>query len=376
MKRSTDRILTTHAGSLSRPNDLLEMNQARQAGQPYDERARMARVRSAVPEVVRQQVETGLDSVNDGEFSKFNFLNYALERMDGLEAAPATSVAQRRDFHKFAGFYDELYPGRGGIGMQPTCTGPISYKGQEALQADIDNFKAGLAASPAEEAFMTAIAPGTFGRGVNKHYPSEEAFLFAIGEAMRTEYEAIVNAGFVLQIDDPGLPDTWDSLIPEPSIEEYRKYATVRIAALNNALSNIPEDRIRYHICWGSWHGPHTTDIPLEDIVDILLSVRAGAYSLEAANVRHEHEWKVWQHVKLPDGKLLIPGVVGHATNIIEHPELVADRIVRYADLVGRENVIAGTDCGFGGRVHPQIAWAKLETLVEGAKRASAQLWR
>jgi len=221
---------------------------------------------------------------------------------------------------------------------------------------------------------MTAIAPGSFARGQNLHYDSEEGFLFAIGEAMREEYQAIIKAGFVLQIDDPGLPDTWDMADPEPPVDEYRKFAMLRVEALNYALRDLPEDRIRYHICWGSWHGPHTTDLPLEHIVDIMLKVRAGAFSFEAANVRHEHEWRVWENVKLPEGKVLIPGVVSHATNLVEHPRLVADRIVRFANLVGRENVIAGTDCGLGGRVHPQIAWAKLEALAEGAKLAASQL--
>jgi 5-methyltetrahydropteroyltriglutamate--homocysteine methyltransferase len=255
------------------------------------------------------------------------------------------------------------------------CTGPITYRGQAAIKADIANLKTALQGVQAEEAFMTAIAPGSFARGQNLYYDTEEAFLFAIGEAMREEYRAIVEGGFVLQLDDPGLPDTWDMADPEPEVEEYRKFATLRVEALNHALRDLPEDRIRYHICWGSWHGPHTTDLPLEHIVDVLLQVRAGAYSVEAANVRHEHEWQVWQNVKLPEGKVLIPGIVSHATNLIEHPQLVAGRIVRFANVVGREDLIAGTDCGLGGRVHPQIAWAKLEALVEGARLASQQLW-
>jgi 5-methyltetrahydropteroyltriglutamate--homocysteine methyltransferase len=376
MKRSDGRILTTHAGSLSRPDDLLAMNRARQTGQQIDEAARAARIRTAVAEVVAQQVATGLDSVNDGEFSKFNFLDYS-NRFSGFGPSNQTGgeVAQRRDFQRFAAFYNELYPGRGGVGRQPMCVGPITYIGQAALQADIDNMKAALAASPANEAFMSAIAPGTLGRGVNQHYKDDETFLFAIAEALRTEYEGIVNAGFVLQIDDPGLPDTWDSLIPEPSVAEYRSYAQVRIDALNHALANVPEDRVRYHICWGSWHGPHTTDIELADIVDVMLSVKAGAYSLEAGNVRHEMDWRVWEKTKLPGGKIIIPGVVSHATNVVEHPDLVADRIVRYSNLVGREYVVAGTDCGMGGRIHPSLAWAKFEALVEGAKRASKVLW-
>jgi 5-methyltetrahydropteroyltriglutamate--homocysteine methyltransferase len=237
------------------------------------------------------------------------------------------------------------------------------------------NFKAALAEVKAEEGFITSVAPGSFARRQNRYYKSDEEFLHTLGEAMREEYRAIVEAGLVLQLDDPGLPDTWDMANPEPSVAEYRKFASLRIEALNHALRGLPEDRIRYHICWGSWHGPHSTDLPLASIVDLLLTVKAGAYSVEAGNVRHEHEWKVWRDAKLPDGKILIPGVVSHATNVLEHPELVADRIVRFAGVVGRENVIAGTDCGLGGRIHASLAWAKLAALSEGAALASKQLW-
>jgi 5-methyltetrahydropteroyltriglutamate--homocysteine methyltransferase len=380
MKRSTDRILTSHAGSLPRPPALLEMNRAKQRGEPIDQSAWEAEVRAGVAAVVRKQVEAGIDIVNDGEYSKGNFLNYGDERLTGFERLPVSSgptTFTRRDFQKFADFYRETYPnlGAGGRAVQPMCTGPIRYKGQAAVQFDIDNLKAALAGVDMAEAFLPAIAPGTFGRGQNRYYATEEEFLFAIAAALKEEYRAIVDAGFVLQIDDPGLPDTWDLLDPEPSVEAYKTYAMVRIEALNSALAGLPEDRIRYHICWGSWSGAHTTDLPLEHIVDLLLQVRAQTYSVEAANVRHEHEWKVWRDVKLPDGKILMPGVVTHKTNVVEHPELVADRIVQYANLVGRENVIAGTDCGVGGRVHPQIAWAKLQVLREGADRATQQLW-
>jgi len=226
-----------------------------------------------------------------------------------------------------------------------------------------------------EEGFITSVAPGSFARRQNRCYASDEEFLQALGEAMREEYQAIVEAGFVLQLDDPGLPDTWDMANPEPSVEEYKKFATVRVEALNHALRGLPEDRIRYHICWGSWHGPHTTDLPLANIIDVLLQVRAGAFSVEAGNVRHAREWRVWQDVKLPDGKILIPGVVSHATNVVEHPELVADRILTFARVAGREKIIAGTDCGLGGRIHPQLAWAKLEALVAVARLASKELW-
>jgi 5-methyltetrahydropteroyltriglutamate--homocysteine methyltransferase len=374
LKRSIGRILTSHAGSLPRPPDLLAMNQARQRGEAYDADARAARLRSAVGEVVAQQAAAGIDIVNDGEYSKINFLQYPQERLTGFEVVPGgPGFFARRDWQQFEDFYRaEIRMGTGGT---LTCVGPVAYVGQELLKADIDNFTAGLKGVQVEEAFMTAIAPGTFARGRNTHYATDEEYHFAIAEAMREEYRAIVEAGFVLQIDDPGLPDTWDQFNPEPTLEEYRKYARMTIEALNHGLQGLPEDRIRYHICWGSWHGPHTTDIPLRDIVDLLLEVRAGCYSLEAGNPRHAHDWKVWRDVKLPDGKLLMPGVVSHASNVVEHPELVADRIEQYAALVGRENVIAGTDCGMGGRIHTQIAWAKFEALAEGARIASQRLW-
>jgi 5-methyltetrahydropteroyltriglutamate--homocysteine methyltransferase len=233
-----------------------------------------------------------------------------------------------------------------------------------------------MAAAGVEEGFITSVGPGSFARGENLFYKSEEEFVFASAEAMREEYKAIVDAGLVLQIDDPSLPDNWDMINPEPALDEFKAFERVRIEALNHAIRGLPPDRIRYHICWGSWHGPHSTDIPLKDIVDLVLAVNAGAYSVEAGNVRHEHEWRVWQETKLPDGKLLIPGVVSHATNLIEHPQVVADRILRYARVVGRENVIAGTDCGFGGRIHAQLAWAKLQALAEGARIATKELWR
>ena len=247
------------------------------------------------------------------------------------------------------------------------------------LHRDLSNLTTAVELAGVKEAFVTSIAVGSlemFCRGQNRYYPSAEKFLEAIASALRLEYRAIVDAGFVLQLDDPGLPDTWDMLEPQPSIQDYKRYAMLRVDALNHALEGIPEGRVRYHICWGSWHGPHTTDIPLRDIVDVMLRVKAQAYSVEAGNVRHEHEYKLWREVRLPDGKILIPGVVSHATNVVEHPELVADRILNYANAVGRENVIAGTDCGLGGRVHPEIAWAKLKALGEGARRASTTLWR
>jgi 5-methyltetrahydropteroyltriglutamate--homocysteine methyltransferase len=406
MKRSTDRILTTHAGSLSRPADLIAINRARAEGEGAADDAYARCLATAVADVVRKQRELGIDIPDDGEFGKpmaanYDYgawWNYAFARLAGFAPADTvpesqhkkssvaelalTSFANRRDWQKFGEFYQD--PESSGAllgsaarrrGRRPVCTGPIKYVGHAALAADIANLKQAMAAARVEEGFMCAIGPGSFARGEDLHYGTEEEFVFASADAMRDEYKAIVEAGIVLQIDDPSLPDNWDMINPEPPLAEYKKVAAVRIDALNHALRGLPEDRIRYHICWGSWHGPHTTDIPLQDIIDVVLRVRTGGYSVEAGNVRHEHEWRVWQDGTLPDGKVLIPGVVSHATNVVEHPRLVADRIMKYARVVGRENVIAGTDCGFGGRIHPQIAWAKLEALAEGARIATSELW-
>jgi len=255
------------------------------------------------------------------------------------------------------------------------CRGPLTYTGQAAIAADIAHFKAALKAAGVEEGFMTSIAPGSASRIGNEYYKTDEEFIHACAEAMREEYKAIVDAGLVLQLDDPSIAENWDMINPAPSVEAYRKFSMIRVEALNHALRGLPADRIRFHLCWGSWHGPHVTDIPMRDIVDVMLAVNCQAYSFEAGNVRHEHEWRVWETVKLPAGKILIPGVVSHATNVIEHPELVAERIGRFARLVGREAVIAGTDCGLGGRVHPQLAWAKLQSLAQGAALATKQLW-
>ena len=362
------------------------MIRALQNGHDYDSVALDDQVKTAVADVVRQQADAGVDIPSDGEQGKTGFLLYGNERLSGFEQV-AIQLGDnprviRRDQAAFADFYEEYFKteGDGGPRWQPVCTSPIAYTGQAIIQSDIDHFKAALQGVSVEEAFLPAIAPGTFGRGQNQYYPDEEAFLFAIADALKVEYKAIVDAGFVLQIDDPGLPDTWDMLNPAPSLPDYQKYAPVRIDALNHALEGLPQEQIRYHICWGSWHGPHSTDIPLKDVVDLVLRVRAGGYSIEAANPRHEHEWKLWREVKLPDDKVLIPGVIAHTTNHIEHPELVADRIMNYAGIVGKENVIAGTDCGFSQRalnprLHPSIVWAKLQALSEGAKLASKQLW-
>jgi 5-methyltetrahydropteroyltriglutamate--homocysteine methyltransferase len=407
MKRSTDRIITTHSGSLSRSPDLLALNRARAQGEKVDEAAYEQCLSDAIAQVVRRQRDAGIDVPDDGEFPKpmaaqFDYgawWNYAFARLEGFvpaESVPEskhkksgvaelalTSFGNRRDWQKFSEFYQDPESTSTLLGSavrrsrrRPVCTGPLKYIGQAAIAADIAKLKAAMAAAGVDEGFMCSISPGSFARGENLHYHTGEEFVFAAADAMREEYKAIVDAGIVLQIDDPSLPDNWDMIDPEPPLNEFKKFERARLEALNHALRGLPADRIRYHICWGSWHGPHTTDIPLRDIIDLVLAVNAGAYSVEAANARHEHEWRVWQDVKLPDGKLLIPGVVSHATNIVEHPQVVADRIVRYAKVVGRENVIAGTDCGFGGRIHPQIAWAKLEALGQGAKLASHELWR
>jgi 5-methyltetrahydropteroyltriglutamate--homocysteine methyltransferase len=386
MKRSSERILTTHAGSLPRPPDLREMLTAKQSGQPYDGDAFGKRVHDAVGEVVQLQRRAGVDVVNDGELSKFNFLLYARERLGGVEERPvAPGSPQRggissRDAREFPEYFAENV-GRRQIGadfatMRAFCVAPLIYAGQSAVQADIANFKAALQGAPVAEAFLPAIAPGTIEHWLgNAYYPNDEAYLYGIADALHEEYRAIVDAGFILQIDDPGMADGWQ-INRDASVAEYRKLAGLHVAALNHALRDLPEDRVRYHMCWGSYHGPHKHDIPLRDIVDLVLQVRAQAYSIEASNPCHEHEWQVWEDTKLPDGKILIPGVVGHHSDFIEHPELVAERLVRYAHIVGRESVMAGTDCGLGGRVgHPSIVWAKFRAMAEGAQLATKRLW-
>jgi len=398
MRRSSDHILTSHAGSLPRPGALIE------AWGKDDERALTQTLTSAVLEVVRRQKALGVDVPGDGEYGKsmphsVNYgawWRYSFLRLGGLDmggpglyelaarrSRPGevvlTSFGDRRDRMRFAAAYADP---QSGIttgprpANHPVCVGPLTYTGHAAIAADIARFKAALAAAGVEEGFMTAIAPASASRIGNTYYKTEEELLYACAEAMREEYQAILDAGLVLQLDDPAIAENWDQINPEPAVEDYRKFTMVRVEALNHAIRGLPQDRIRFHLCWGSWHGPHTTDIPMRDIVEIMLAIDAQAYSFEAGNVRHEHEWKVWQDVKLPDGKIILPGVVSHATNVVEHPELVAERILRFAKLVGRERVIASTDCGLGGRVHPDIAWAKLEALAQGAALASRQLWR
>lgn len=382
MKRSTGRILTSHAGSLPRPADLRDLLIAKDEGTPYDQSGFAARVRDAVADVVRQQTACGIDIVNDGEASKRSFTTYARERLGGVverDLKPGERVLAQI-YGRDAAEFPEYFAGRGNLaGREAVCVDALSYIGQAAVQTDIDNLRAALAdmeGVQVEEAFLPAVAPGTIEHWLkNAYYPNDEAFLHAIADAMREEYRAIVDAGFILQIDDPDLPDGWQ-IQAQMSVPEYRAFAALRVEALNHALRDIPPERVRFHLCWGSYHGPHKYDIPLRDIIDLVLSVRAECYSIEASNPRHEHEWRVWEDVRLPAGKILMPGVVGHCTDFVEHPDLVADRLVKYARLVGRENVIAGTDCGLGPRVgHPKIAWAKLEALAEGARLATTELW-
>jgi 5-methyltetrahydropteroyltriglutamate--homocysteine methyltransferase len=374
LRRSTDRILTTHVGSLPDPEGL---------GRHRDGDV----VRGRVEDIVRQQRAIGLDIINEGEWTKGgDWLSYVEERFSGFEPRPPKDLPvllQGKDRAEFADFY-RYATERGTLYYTPgeakkrsgrphwACTGPIVYRGTAALKREIEAFAAVV--DPAE-AFLTSTSPASLEPyRENEFYQSEEEFVYAIAEAMRTEYEAIAQAGFVLQIDDAWLPALWDRIGMAMGLDPFRRRCMVRVEALNHALRNVPEERIRYHLCWGSWHGPHAYDIEMIHMVDIMLRVKAQAYLFEAANVRHEHEYAIWQTVKLPASKIIVPGVVTHSTDIVEHPDLVAQRLIRFANLVGKENVMAGTDCGFGGRSHPQIAWAKLRSLVEGAARASRML--
>jgi 5-methyltetrahydropteroyltriglutamate--homocysteine methyltransferase len=380
MKGSTDRILTTHAGSLPRPPELLALLHQRDTRQPYDADALAALVRSAVRDVVRKQVEAGIDIISDGEMSKPGFYAYVRDRLTGFEGESRARVVwgEDRDFPEWAA---QKAAAGGGGWVRPACTGPIAWKDKSAVTQDIEHFKAALETVSAEEAFIPAVSPGTVAHTMNnEYYPSEEAYLYAAAAALKEEYHAIVDAGFLLQIDSPDLAMGRQTQFPDATLDEFRKVNELRIEVLNWALSDIPAERVRHHICWGNYEGPHHRDVELKDIVDIVLQSRVGAIYVESANPRHEHEWKVWQEVRLPDGMLLIAGVIDTKTNIIEHPELVAERIQRFASAVGRENVIAATDCGFGTtadrtRVHPSIVWAKLRTLADGARLASSQLW-
>jgi 5-methyltetrahydropteroyltriglutamate--homocysteine methyltransferase len=386
MKRSTDRILATHTGSLARPNDLLDLMKAKVKGELYDEEAYAERTRSAVAEVVRKQAESGIDIVTDGEQGKPGFFAYVRERLAGFEPKGPDRGASKEwaaEVAAFPEYYEQYFSRRmmgGSIAPRTplVCTGPVSYRGQEAIKKDIENLKAALRGLSVEEAFMPAVAPS--GVGNNEYYSTEEEYLQAVGEALRTEYQAIVDGGFILQIDDPWLTEVYGDASLSPA--ERRKIGERSVEALNHALRGIPIEKIRFHTCYGINEGPRVYDAALKDIVNIILKVNAGAYSFEAANPRHAHEYHVWENVKLPAGKVIIPGVITHASNIVEHPELIAERITRFAKLVGRENVIAGSDCGFSSQatynpeVHPTVVWAKFKAMAEGARLATKELWR
>jgi len=403
VKRSTERTLTTHVGSLVRPVEIVNYMRKAEAGETVDAAELNLLLPGAVASVVRQQADAGIDVPSDGEFGKRGWTSYVSERLGGLERVDspygnmiAGFAGPDRD--RFAGFYKAYnqmersawLPGNEDasltdevpISIAMRCTSPITYKGQDAVERDIANFKAALGGVDVDEAFMPVAAPCSIqATRTNNYYKTEEEYLFAIAAAMKLEYQAIVDAGFLLQVDDAFIPVQYTRMTSGGSEEDYRAYVEMCIEALNYALDGIPEERIRYHICWGSQNVPHTWDVPLEQIVHLLFKVKAQAYSIEAANPRHEHEWEVWQDTKLPDGKIIIPGVVSHSTNVVEHPRLVAQRIEKFAGLVGPENVIAGTDCGFSQnwnlvRVHPEVQWAKLEALVEGARLASNHLYR
>jgi 5-methyltetrahydropteroyltriglutamate--homocysteine methyltransferase len=401
-----DRILATHTGSLTRPDELLAFLAARDRGEAYDEDAYAEALRAAVADVVDRQIDAGIDVVDDGEMGKASWITYLYERVSGLEARPVTlegasMLPPSRDRQAFPAAYAELdaldeaatrnsniAPGgsssedepEAGQAMSWVCTGPMRYD-PAALERDIANLRRALNGREVVDAFLPVVAPASAYWLQNEYYPTEEEFVFALADALHDEYRAIVDAGLLLQVDDAVMMHECDTMMSRgESYEDYRRWAELRVRALNHALRGLPEERVRYHVCWGSWHGPHAFDPPLRDVVDLVLQVRAGAYAIEQANPRHEHEWRVWEDVPLPEGKKLIPGVVTHHTNVVEHPELVAQRLTRLANVVGRDNVIAGTDCGFAQgafirRVHPEIQWAKLAALAEGARLASRELW-
>ncbi len=387
MKRSTARILTTHVGSLIRPEPLLDCMRAKLTGKPVDDATYARALSQSVDEIVRGQAQAGVDVISDGECGKaISWSQYALERLSGFERQPfepgRNTFARGADRTRFPGFYDEMDK-RDGVATtaDSVCVGPISYTGQPQLQRDIDNLRAAMKNVSVEEGFLPVAAPSSvIPDRINQYYPTEDACLEAIADAMRVEYRMIAEAGFLVQLDDARAAVTYDRMVPPATKTDYLSWLARQVEVINHALEGIPEEKVRYHVCWGSWPGPHTTDVPLKDIVSLVLKVKAGTYLIEGANPRHEHEWRVWESVKLPAGKVLAPGVISHATSVVEHPELVAERIVRVAKLVGRENYIASTDCGFAQgpfhrRVHPSIMWAKLEAMAEGAKIASKALW-
>jgi 5-methyltetrahydropteroyltriglutamate--homocysteine methyltransferase len=398
MQRSTDRILTTHVGSLAKPDDLQDMIAAREAGEAHDPGALQARISSAVAEAVRKQAEVGLDIVNDGELGKSSWAAYFRTRLSNVEPRPGQrstpGLIFEREEQRFPEWFAAARAGggptfsyvmraRAAARGRPVaaiqgafCTGPLQYTGQAEVRTDIENLKAAGAQVNVKELCMTALAPPIMTYFLkNEYYPSDREFLFAIAEAMNEEYRAITDSGILLQLDEPAILTNWHWMT-DASVADYRKWLEVQVEALNISLRGIPPERVRMHSCWGSIHQPHTDDIPLEDVLDLILRVNVGAYSLEASNPRHDHEWQVWKKMELPDGKILIPGVIGHFTDFVEHPRLVAERIVKYARVVGRENVIAGVDCGLGTRVGTEsIQWAKLASLAEGARIASQELW-
>ncbi len=383
MKRSTQRILTTHTGSLPRPQELLTTLQRKESGEPIEAAALAAQVKSAVSEIVRKQIEVGVDIVNDGEMSKPSYSTYVKDRMSGFDGSEKSTPLRAADLAEFRNFARRGANETGvAVLRRPACTGAIAYRDYRALQNDIRNLQAAIAQSQPTEAFMTAASPGVITFFLtNRFYPTHEAYLRALAEAMRTEYEAICAAGFILQVDCPDLAMSRHVQFKDLSLAEFRKTIELHVEVLNYALANVPAERVRLHLCWGNYEGPHHHDVPLRDILDVVLKARVGAISYEASNPRHEHEWAVFKDVKLPDGMILIPGVIDSVTNFIEHPELVAQRICNVARYVGRENVIAGTDCGFAtiagsSRVDSEIAWAKFKAMAEGAKLASRELWR
>lgn len=384
MARDHNRILCTHAGSLPRPDDLRRMVLARHAGEPGDADRLSKRLAEAVAEVVNRQLDCGIDSINDGELSKTNFTSYVRDRLGGVETraprrgdGPQRSI-NGRDREVFPAYFADGSRARFGppvVERQTSCVGPLTYTGGQALKTDIANFKAALKDADAIEAFLPSNSPGTVEHWlVNEHYRTQEELVFAIADALHEEYKAITDAGLLLQIDDPDLPDAWQ-MYPEMDVAEYRKHAELRVDALNHALRDIPTEKIRLHVCWGSPKGPHVSDIPLSEIIDLVFKVRASSYSIEASNPRHEQEYRVFETVGLPEGAVLIPGVIGHYTDWIEHPDLIAERLIRYARLVGRENVMGSSDCGLGMRVPEEIAWAKLSALAEGCRLATDRLW-
>jgi 5-methyltetrahydropteroyltriglutamate--homocysteine methyltransferase len=379
MKRSRDRFLTTHTGSLPRPEDLIRIMFAKEEGIPVEPRALAARIRAAVAEIVQRQTAAGIDIVNDGEMSKPSYATYIKDRLNGFggESQPPPYP----DLVPFPGLHQKVYGDRGRARRKmPGCNAPISVRDREAVKIDIENLKAGVASS-VEDLFLSAASPGVVSLFFhNDYYKTHEEYLYAIADAMQYEYETIVSAGLVLQLDCPDLGLGRHVQFTDLSIEEFRGKARLHVEALNHAVRNIPPEQMRMHLCWGNYEAPHQMDIPLADIIDVVFLARPSAISFEAANPRHAHEWAVFETVKLPNGKVLIPGVLESKSNFIEHPELIAQRIGRYANLVGRENVMFGTDCGYGtwvgqAAVDPDVVWGKLASMAEGARLASKQFW-